>query len=120
MKKLWAICILCAWGCSTDDTTSGSQNQTDGFVTDGGDYDQNVASRDGGSVPSILDRGFARPSDAGDAEMTQAVYGDPCRSNADCESGYCIASPRGFLCSRLCGDDADCPDVAGPMGCHCR
>ncbi|MGC6415828.1 MAG: DUF1565 domain-containing protein [Bradymonadia bacterium] len=118
MKKRWLIFIFWALGCSTDDATSVPENQSDGFVPGGGGFDQSIASRDGGSVPSILDRGFARPSDAGDAGIAQSMYGDPCRSNADCVSGYCIASPRGFLCSQLCGDDADCADVAGPMGCY--
>ena len=56
--------------------------------------------------------------DAGMGPAPLADYGDPCRSNTDCASGFCISSPRGFLCSRGCTQHADCDDVAGPMGCN--
>jgi hypothetical protein len=39
----------------------------------------------------------------GDGEL-----GDPCFSNGDCNSGYCIEGPEGPICTRLCVDS--CPD----------
>ena len=79
MKKRWLIFIFWALGCSTDDATSVPENQSDGFVPGGGGFDQSIASRDGGSVPSILDRGFARPVtvDAGLHSPCMAIHAGP-------------------------------------------
>ena len=32
----------------------------------------------------------------------------PCESNSDCDSGFCVFSSEGYVCSKLCIDD--CPD----------
>ena len=34
--------------------------------------------------------------------------GEPCESNVDCDSGYCIEGPDGYICTELC--DEKCPE----------
>lgn len=43
----------------------------------------------------------AIPPDAGG-------FGAPCRSGADCSSGFCVAGPTGLVCTKTCVDE--CPE----------
>lgn len=45
------------------------------------------------------------PFDVGDPDSGE--MGAPCESNAECDSGYCIEGPEGYICSQLCDDS--CP-----------
>ena len=84
---------------------------------------------DGGLVIQLDEQVTSTPQDAGvtidggaavqvDALVPfESGYGEPCRANADCLSGFCIASPRGFLCSQSCLSDSECPDVGITMTC---
>jgi hypothetical protein len=36
------------------------------------------------------------------------TFGAPCNGNVDCDSGYCIESAGGYVCTKPC--DIDCPD----------
>ena len=36
-------------------------------------------------------------------------YGDDCEAGADCESGFCIETNRGMICTIRCADQRDCP-----------
>ena len=40
-------------------------------------------------------------------------FGEPCLSNKDCLSQYCIEAPEGYLCTQLCSEDC-------PTGWLCR
>ena len=79
--------------------------------------DEGVVPMDFGGTPSLIDGGISQGDGSVPGGGDRSEYGGPCRSNADCISGFCIASPLGFLCSQLCAQDEDCQDVAGPMTC---
>ena len=53
----------------------------------------------------------------GQPKMKQG-FGGPCLENKECEDGFCIATPRGFICSRVCGSDDDCAGADVPLGCN--
>ena len=38
----------------------------------------------------------------------EGLFGSPCDSNVDCESGYCVEAAAGFVCTKVCVDI--CPD----------
>ncbi|MFT7581738.1 MAG: hypothetical protein ACI9MR_003416, partial [Myxococcota bacterium] len=64
------------------------------------------------------DADTADPRDTGDAGDTvdpncAGEFGCPCLANNQCDSGWCVASSTGFLCTRTCL--ADCP-----QGFDCR
>ena len=61
--------------------------------------------------------GVADPDAADPVEG--AGYGEPCRANGTCESGFCIASPLGFVCTRVCGVADGCTPLGDvPMICR--
>ncbi|MBN1946858.1 MAG: hypothetical protein JW797_14385 [Bradymonadales bacterium] len=41
-------------------------------------------------------------------------YGEACTSNLQCESGFCVSSSTGFICTQRCGD-TPCPDLDGEV-----
>ncbi|HRE89775.1 MAG TPA: hypothetical protein PK095_11625, partial [Myxococcota bacterium] len=45
--------------------------------------------------------------------IVRAGFGAPCRDNLDCESGWCVEGPAGWVCTREC--DGSCPS-----GLDCR
>jgi hypothetical protein len=61
----------------------------------------------------------AGPGDAGAPDATPDVtppdvsgggIGDPCASEADCASGFCVPGAAGGVCSEGCIDSSACPD----------
>ncbi len=48
------------------------------------------------------------PYDMGPIEP--GMPGAPCQDNDECNSGFCIESPDGRVCARLCQSGASCPD----------
>ena len=50
------------------------------------------------------------PADLGadGGALPPGVFGAPCAENGDCDSGWCVPSEAGHVCTRSC--DADCPD----------
>ncbi|GMV39046.1 MAG: hypothetical protein AMXMBFR64_07620 [Myxococcales bacterium] len=63
----------------------------------------------GGGQPDALDA-----ADGQDAAEPVGQFGDPCKGNADCLSGWCVASDEGAVCTKLCIDD--CPEGWGCVG----
>ncbi len=43
-----------------------------------------------------------------DASPVEGGFLWPCESNSDCDSGFCVFSSEGYVCSKLCIDD--CPE----------
>ncbi|NOZ01090.1 MAG: hypothetical protein GXP54_04280, partial [Deltaproteobacteria bacterium] len=41
-------------------------------------------------------------------EVGEGEFGAPCLSNLDCQSGFCVEGPEGFVCSMPCLED--CPE----------
>ena len=118
MKKIIFLVTLCLYGCPETRPDRTSPPEPDQAPpSEGGviiDLDMELIDLGRGE---IIDQGLAM-NDQEMAPDLQGAYGDPCRSNVDCVSGFCIASPRGFLCSQGCLLDQDCPDAGGPMGCN--
>ncbi len=123
-----AAAVVCA-GCADDvrraapgaggagavgSDPGGAQGGDAGGDGQGGDAPEGAEDPDGAEASD--DDGEAP---ATDPERPERGYGDPCRSNTDCESRYCISSARGFVCTRQCGSVDDCPDVGGhAMSCR--
>jgi hypothetical protein len=64
------------------------------------------------------DRGSREDSGLGDLRLdladdvaTSGELGDPCRSNIDCRSGFCVPGRSGFFCTVACFEE--CPVVDG-------
>ena len=53
-----------------------------------------------------------RPFDVGDPNPGETGY--PCESNEDCDSGYCIEGPDGYICTELC--DEQCRPASHARG----
>jgi hypothetical protein len=56
-----------------------------------------VVGTDAGPDQSWLDAGPVAPGS----------FSAPCNGNNDCDSGYCVDGPNGYVCSQIC--QADCP-----------
>ncbi len=91
---------------------------------DGGDASAALAeTRDGTPAPDgVSDATGPRDAPQGDADPTDVLrpefsgldgaspgqFGAACAQNGDCASGWCIAHPGGYLCTRLCSEGG-CP-----------
>lgn len=57
--------------------------------------------------------------DVGDT-LIRAGFGAPCRDNGDCESGWCVEGPTGWICTSECVDSCpsglDCRSIVGGAG----
>ena len=62
---------------------------------------------DGGSVFGNSDTAPKLELVSVDSGPTPGKFGYPCDKTADCDSGLCIDSPSGKICSKFCTDD--CP-----------
>jgi cysteine-rich repeat protein len=51
-----------------------------------------------------------------DTGSNEGGFGYPCKANDDCNSGYCVPTPDGELCTKTC--DVDCPQdwACKPLG----
>ena len=49
-------------------------------------------------------------------EINETDYGQPCRRNSDCSTGYCVPGPDGLICTRPCLDECD---AAGDVPMEC-
>ncbi len=101
-EALWLLALLAAAGCS-DNTVSGTVVPGSGGASndaDGGSLDSNPF---GGSDGLQLKLDLP-PVDAG---PVQGEFGWPCDKSAECNSGLCVDSPKGKVCSKYCTDD--CP-----------
>ena len=83
-------CMSFTMGCSEESATGAS---TSGDV----EGTETAANNDGETFPSTM----LEPKKASD-------FGEPCGSNDDCESGFCVEGPEGFICTQACLEI--CPD----------
>ena len=82
------------------DGLSGVPDAPFGSVTDS---DPNI-----GSDVSLLDTGSPIDTGAGEWDVaTVGGFGYECKSNADCESGFCVEGAKGLVCTKTCLED--CP-----------
>ena len=51
------------------------------------------------------------PIEAGDPDTQRMLdLGEPCGSDSECESGICIETADGSMCTNICSDSSDCPE----------
>ena len=119
LATLWAATMLTlAAGCS-DDSTLNNPGTGAGQADGANDFK--------GSLTGLNDLGSldvgGGPSDAkadlkaADLKVGPADFGTPCTQNDDCQSGYCVQSPEGKVCSKECTSSCDdgwtCSQVPG-------
>ena len=91
-------------GCP-DESEPGAQTDLGGVVDDA--EGPSTDSPDPGAVPVVPDSGAAT-EDGGVPPDAPALgqFNEPCAGDADCESGFCVASADGSVCAELCVDCA--------------
>ncbi len=131
MRVQTAVVVLGAiglWGChdagdgdggvSEDATTGNDTTAQDTFV-----------SVDTTPVPDTLivndattdtDASDTAVDTAADVPPETGAFGAPCNGNADCQSGWCVESPEGYICTKECleecPEDFDCKSVQNSGG----
>ncbi len=84
------------------DAASQSDTAVDGEVSGDTIFDaMDVNSETDASADSV------NPWDNG-GEIPAGAFGAPCQKNTDCDSGFCIETPWGYVCTKTCVDN--CPD----------
>ncbi|MGB0648475.1 MAG: collagen-like triple helix repeat-containing protein, partial [Bradymonadia bacterium] len=90
------LVVFCAmFGCSDDQSDRSSSVDIDGgtgFV----DF----------TLPETIDSSLNRETGVDD----RLGYLESCSDNDECQSGWCVASPQGYVCSRICFERNDCED----------
>jgi hypothetical protein len=92
--------VVVAWGLAS---CSDSPQEGTGLATDGANTLDQGGLSDGANDGNGTD-------DAAAVEIIEGSvpdFGDPCKSDADCDSGYCIEGYNGFFCTQTCKDQ--CP-----------
>ncbi len=90
-----SVMLLCLSGCSGDE----------GVGTELDMPDMSVIS-DGFFLPQTADSFVESDGGAGD----RLGYLESCSDNDECQSGWCVASPMGYVCSRICFERNDCEE----------
>ncbi len=97
-------------GADTPETQIGPDGQI-------GDTNKDALLNDGSQGTSDSDGGSTSPFDLPEVldgwEPPPGQFGGPCSSNADCESGWCVEGPEGFVCTSNCIEDC-------PPGWQCK
>ncbi len=93
----------------------GDDGGADGATDVGVDVKADVApdtGGDAGKVDAVADAADA--PDAGgdegaapDVPPEEGAFGAPCSSNGECDSGWCVEGPQGFICTKTC--EISCP-----------
>ncbi len=107
----WAVAVLLSLaGCGDDPVNTGDAGTTD--VTDDGAVGDAAADTEDVAAPDVDDTVDTTPDVATpDVGPADGLFGDPCRTNEECVSGYCVAGPGGFICTERCVDE--CPTLEG-------
>ena len=89
------LVLLGTVGCSGEDNAGDGLSIADASLT-----------TDGFFLPEVVDSEVA--ADGGSIERLGYLEG--CSDNEDCRSGWCVASPMGYVCSRICFERNDCEE----------
>ena len=102
---LWVSSALVGVGCTTGDVDPLSTGTIDGGV-----IDVNTDGANDSSGPGVdADAPLCEEEEGPPPEPGAFSY--PCTSNSECNSGWCIASPKGTVCTRTCVEE--CPEGYG-------
>ncbi len=118
-RSLLAIAAIALVGCAHDDADDGSGTISDATLDTG--IDTNVSQDT--TILSDADTGGDTTSDTGapaDTEPSDGGFGAPCNGNSDCDSGWCVESPEGYICTKECLEECptgfDCKSVQNSGG----
>jgi len=91
------IAAVAVWssGCGSD----GKQGASDADV---------LADGDGATFPETVADSDLPELDVAEVEVGAGEFGATCSANFDCNSGYCVEGPAGYICTRAC--DSTCPE----------
>ena len=98
------LSLWIAAGCSDSEAPATSRDAATELSGDANASDAADAREEDADVgPPDTDLEDVSGADiAPDIPAGLGAYGEPCQSNLDCESGYCVPSAFGFVCSALC------------------
>ena len=106
--RAWLVALAASGLACSDETTGSTATDTgapSGFVDIG-----NITPRDTTDGGPLTDtpRRTSDDGDDGDAPTgPTGAFGAPCKTTTDCDSGYCVESSEGRVCTELCVDT--CP-----------
>ncbi len=111
--------VTLGFGCSDEDKQGGGRdtevdNADSGDGGDAGDGSDGAEVGDSVILPdtSVTEIDAAEEVEA-EVIITPGGFGSPCNENGDCESGYCVDGPKGYVCTRTC-------DTICPSGYECK
>ncbi|MCA9521158.1 MAG: hypothetical protein KC609_09300, partial [Myxococcales bacterium] len=118
LAAVLAALIAYGFGCAKSGTNTGNNTAKDGVS---GDTIEEVGGVDTAQPDTLGDS--VEPSDAPDDLGSDLVgedstplpgqFGAPCSENKDCESGWCVPSKTGSICTKLCLKEC-------PIGFQCK
>lgn len=128
MRLGWACALVAVIGCGEDNTGTSPLGDGTAAETDATSifevHDIDTASDTQQEIDSVTPETivFDTGSDTGATDTAPEVsqpgeFGAPCIANNNCNSGYCVEGPEGYVCTRLCSETCppewDCKGVAG-------
>jgi len=96
-------------GGGDSDTVNNADSGDGGPLGDGGDG----TSGDSIILPDTIITTDTVEETRAEVEVTPGGFGSPCNENGNCESGYCVDGPKGYVCTRTC-------DTTCPVGYECK
>ncbi len=106
----WFLMVTFASGASGALAGCGSDEATPGAV------DADTSTPDSTVFPDTSEDTSSDGATTADSDVDEVAagqFGASCLGNADCDSGYCVEGPDGYICTRAC--DTNCP-----AGYDCR
>ncbi len=106
--------LLTSPGCSSDSAPGDPGNPKTDLGPSPGDLGGDGGAADGTTPDNGLPPADLGPDATSEPDLQQPRgYREPCRSNTDCESGWCVPYAGAYVCTRPC--EVDCAD-----GWFCR
>lgn len=111
-RNLFAAAVGLVLGCGGGGTASGPATEDPGSAPD-------VRHDEGGRDlywPEVILEDVAREEVSLDSTETDTeepclgMFGCTCKSNEQCQSGFCVEAPEGKVCTKLCFTGEDCPE----------
>lgn len=126
MSRVWIVVfaaglLVCAAGCSDSETNNGQTDSTVGSPDEGDPQEDGTATPDPDEGTPSPDPGPTEPDthvDTGPKPDPFPIV--PCNSDSDCDSGHCVPSVEGMVCTITCYEQCpegwDCRPIVKPGG----
>jgi len=101
--SILGILTLFVGGLGCSDSTAGNTTAEEESEVDVVDVPENTAGGEGGTTTPEVNIYVPVQDD----------FGDPCDSNEECSSGFCVEGPDGFICTQTCLESC-------PKGYSCK